>query len=666
MKRVIGVIMVSMLLIVPPVYAERQLSDIVMPGGDTIYIGNGTDTVQIGWKNIDMNNLPIKELAEPTGDSDAATKFYADNITGDTDIQVFDSGTLIGDFGKIDFNSNLTVTQVGDSVVIDASAGGVGSGDISSGTPFDADYVGIVTGSDTISTDTGLPYDSTGDTLGIADGTDTTIYVGDGSNLSGIGSGGGSGDVSSGTNFDTQGVPYVSGSDTIQTDAELTYDTNSNSLFTDSLDVADTIAVDSIFTPLMFLNDSNGGNVLIETQSGGDAVSQFGHNSSWDACIYAQGTSGGGGTLEERFCAIGGATLSGNRLLIDTDGNLEMNDGRIQSLNEPTADSEAATKNYVDNQVGSVSKADIDDDGSLVVSNADTINFSTDLSVADAGNNEVTVSSTASSGGAANEGYVDPEAFDLRPGDNRDHGVDVVNGGKIYVSEPNGDTNPTVVRLDAADTAFDITTSGTGGLINGSGAAANTWYECGVVADSEATNNPAMVCWTHTSSTDSTPTSSADLPTGYELFRSLGPTKTWWLRTDGSSNLRGFDHNAAALMSFTDTALENIGNVVDDGSPPTSATPLDVSGFVPPGKYTLWFNSIKIGTSGAAGFQVNATNQPSGQLDRADLVGIIDDGQVAFPGVMPEERDQTIFYRAGSNATNITIQSIVAFQAVSQ
>lgn len=112
--------------------------------GDTdILEADTAGNVVIKAGQLDMSGSRIVAVAEPTSDSDAATKNYVDNTAG-------------------------------------------GSGNLSSGPTFDTGHVGIITGSDTVETDTGLPYDTSTNNLGVSDGTDTTTYIGDGSQLNGI------------------------------------------------------------------------------------------------------------------------------------------------------------------------------------------------------------------------------------------------------------------------------------------------------------------------------------------------------------------------------------------------------------------------------------------------------------------------------------------------
>ena len=86
---------------------------------DTIYADTGTFTA-------------ATVTTTPTQDTDVANKLYVDNNAsgaGDTTISVLDSGSLLGEFSAINFDTQLSVTADGDTANVESTASGDGSYD---------------------------------------------------------------------------------------------------------------------------------------------------------------------------------------------------------------------------------------------------------------------------------------------------------------------------------------------------------------------------------------------------------------------------------------------------------------------------------------------------------------------------------------------------------
>lgn len=216
------------------------------------------------------------------------------------------------------------------------------------------------------------------------------------------------------------------------------------------------------------------------------------------------------------------------------------------------------------------------DSGSLL-GDFSAIDFDTQLSVT-ANGDTATVESTASGGGdvtavaADIPGCIQPGGFQLAHNDvNGDSVVTAEVGGVICASTPDGSYYEQVVLGDGDTMDLDAD------LINGSTRTANQWYELAVIADSDGVEPTKLVAYDSTS----TPQSSADLPTDYELFASLSQPRSGWVRTDGSSNLYEQDWSKNGFK-WEHYIYEDQSGILNTVESPTSTTQYDVSNYVPP------------------------------------------------------------------------------------
>lgn len=269
------------------------------------------------------------------------------------------------------------------------------------------------------------------------------------------------------------------------------------------------------------------------------------------------------------------------------------------------------------------------------------------------------------------DNYLDPSGLVLTDADSTAKGFDLT-GGSVYVSNPGSDTNAAIIHIsDDPDTAFNINNTGAGGLINGSSVASDTWYECGVIADSSGDSAPAVVCWNHHANGDSTPQNADELPAGYDQLRAMGtPGKTWWIKTDGNSDILGFDHNSHGEIRWTTTARSTFGNILSVSTDDGSFSSISLGEQVPPaGKLSVSFNQIRVQDDGTGGIQVEiaSDNGSATQGDGDITIPTNGDGDLKTQtGKIKNIESQQIFWVAinNSNLSSFRINRVNSFKAV--
>lgn len=260
----------------------------------------------------------------------------------------------------------------------------------------------------------------------------------------------------------------------------------------------------------------------------------------------------------------------------------------------------------------------------------------------------------------APEGYLEPGTLTISNNStDSDHDIDVT-GGAVGVHDFSG--NWRVVELADETPAFQIDTTGDDGLINGSSLTADTWYELGVIADSSGSNSPSVVGYTDANR----PTASSDLPTGFDLFRAMGtPGRTWWIKTDGSSNILAFHHNGSGVY-WTEDTLASFSNLFSDTSPTTDQdVSTDISSQAPPTKSNIHLNATLIKVSSAGAAELGMSSETLGAWEAAHTViraPANGENQTGIPIFGIE--GQTMHHYASGATSQVTHKKIAWFRAV--
>jgi len=272
------------------------------------YVDNNGDNLgdHLATENLDLSNYKIVNLLEPTANTDAATKQYVDVNSGDN----------LGDHTateNVKLTGNWLSNDGGNEGVFVSEDGKVGVGNATPSTKLDVD--GTVT---------------------------ATAFSGDGSGLSGI-SGDNLGDHTATENLDLANNKIVNLIEpTANTDAATKQYVDANS----GDNLGNHTATENVKLTGNWLSNDGGDEGVFVTEDGkvgiGNAVPAS--KLDVDGTVTATSFSGDGSGLS----GISGDNL-GNHTATE---NLDLANNKIVNLLEPTANTDAATKQYVDANSG--------------------------------------------------------------------------------------------------------------------------------------------------------------------------------------------------------------------------------------------------------------------------------------------------------------------------
>ena len=239
----------------------------------------------------------------------------------------------------------------------------------------------------------------------------------------------------------------------------------------------------------------------------------------------------------------------------------------------------------------------------------DAINFDTDLNVT-ANGDTANVESTASGGssdittlGVSEPNYVSPTGFLLEHANiNGDSVIRLREGGVIAANDPNSGYHElvTVTSGDTMDLDDDLIAGGT--------RTGDTWYYIGIAADSDGVEPPRLVAATQYDTPGSL--TQADLPTGYELFASLGTVRSAWIRTRGDGSLLKQIFNTNGIVLWDDIGGDYFNILLNTSSVPENGTnSVDMSRQVPPVN-KLRAKPLRIYLKTTGGFNIGLSSYP--------------------------------------------------------
>lgn len=271
----------------------------------------------------------------------------------------------------------------------------------------------------------------------------------------------------------------------------------------------------------------------------------------------------------------------------------------------------------------------------------------------------------AQSGGktGATDGYLEPGVLTISNNStDSDHDIDVI-GGQVSVHDFND--NWKLINAPDETPAIAIDSTGEGGRINSSTLDANAWYEIAVIYDS--TND--TVGYGIYKDADR-PTSASELPGDFDHIREMGsPGKTWWVRTDGSSNILDFFHTSDGNMVWTQSTVSSFSDLVNATSDNGSFNTVDVSNQSPPTTTNVTINDLRLDASGNS-VRVDISNESNNSGVRASQFSARAlDGEAESSGSFSifSVSNQEIFWVASNNSSNLyqfDLYRIVKFKAV--
>ena len=192
-------------------------------------------------------------------------------------------------------------------------------------------------------------------------------------------------------------------------------------------------------------------------------------------------------------------------------------------------------------------------------------------------------------------------------------------GGVIAANDPESGYHElvTVTSGDTMDLDDDLIAGGT--------RTGDTWYYVGIAADSDGVEPPRLVAGTQYDTPGSL--TQSDLPTGYELFASLGTVRSGWIRTDGSSNLyeQEWDGNRNVIPSLRwRQDYRDLLEISSNSSP----SQLDLSDVVPPAEVTVGAvtqqpDDARLGIHNSSDMEANSSQSWARTAGQANANGVV-------------------------------------------
>ena len=394
-----------------------------------------------GSSTIDAGANKITNAANPTADQDLATKYYVDNMSAQGfDITDGSASSTISGGDTLTLNAvanETTVAVSGDSITI--------------GMADNIDVAGTldVTGATTL--DAALTVGTTADITG-----NTTI--------------GGTLDVTGATgvdgNFDINTTKFTVASATGNTTVAGTLDVTGQSTLASA-------AVSDLTSGRVVLAGTDGelednGNLTFD----GSALSVTG-----TAAISSNATIGGTATVTGLATFNGNVDMNGDttvgNITVDGSSTVNMGANRVTNVAAPTADTDASTKKYVDDEVAAISAFTIAADSGT----ADSVTIGTDTFTIAGTANEI---ETAVSDNEIQVGLTDSVSIsgtfeagsDITSGGDLDVAGDAIIAGNLTVQGTTTTVNSTTVQIDdpvytiGTNTASDSKDRGTEFLYN--------------------------------------------------------------------------------------------------------------------------------------------------------------------------------------------------------
>jgi hypothetical protein len=335
---------------------------------------------------------------------------------------------------------------------------------------------------------------------------------------------------------------------------------------------------------------------------------------------------------------------------------------QASELSDVSADSATDAHHNQDHKSRHVDGGADELDGDLIDVTFGPSNYSPDASPAEANDVDDLAAHLkgidANLGGSDVDGYIEPRGLVLsNNGTDADHDLDVT-AGRVWVD----DFSDGGQLIDVGDNtpALQIDSTGEGGRINSSGLSANTWYECAILYDS---GNDTVGFGMYQDA--DRPTGTGDLPGTFDHFRAMGtPGKTWWVRTDGSSNIFGFKHSAGGWIAWTPSTAGTLGKwSLDDSNPNTSATSFGIT--VPPVTVNVNFSQMELRESGStSNFSLSHetfSDKFNGQV-YLNIAG--GGGTTKLAPTIYRVTGQQIYYLADSDADRVRLSTTRAFKAI--
>ena len=365
-----------------------------------VYQNTGANTVDLSFVpsgDVDFLTNKIVNVGAPTTGTDAANKTYVDSLAGSGTLDIIDDAA---DTITVDLSTqNLTLTGTANQITSTATGQTVTLGLPSTinvqaqtatalHTSRDITLTGAVTGTGNFD---GSANVSIATTLagGITLGTDTTgsyvATVTGGTGITVTGGGAGEGTTPS-ISLNASASPTFAD---LTLSGNLTVNGTTTTVATTNTTISDSILELATGTTGSAANDAG---IIIER--GDDANAFIGYDESADEFTVGTGTFTGAstgnlsitaGTFNAGTLKAGNLSVSANTIasasgdiILSATGDIDAGTNKIKGVVDPTSDQEAATKKYVDDQVGAVSgtfNIASDSGSDVITTGADTLTF---------------------------------------------------------------------------------------------------------------------------------------------------------------------------------------------------------------------------------------------------------------------------------------------------
>ena len=365
-----------------------------------VYQNTGANTVDLSFVpsgDVDFLTNKIVNVGAPTTGTDAANKTYVDSLAGSGTLNIIDDAA---DTITVDLSTqNLTLTGTANQITSTATGQTVTLGLPSTinvqaqtatalHTSRDITLTGAVTGTGNFD---GSANVSIATTLagGITLGTDTTgsyvATVTGGTGITVTGGGAGEGTTPS-ISLNASASPTFAD---LTLSGNLTVNGTTTTVATTNTTISDSILELATGTTGSAANDAG---IVIER--GDDANAFIGYDESADEFTVGTGTFTGAstgnlsitaGTFNAGTLKAGNLSVSANTIasasgdiILSATGDIDAGTNKIKGVVDPTSDQEAATKKYVDDQVGAVSgtfNIASDSGSDVITTGADTLTF---------------------------------------------------------------------------------------------------------------------------------------------------------------------------------------------------------------------------------------------------------------------------------------------------